>query len=112
MVVIPKRAQRLVNVSSAWVSGKNARQHIGVVLVIELADLEEVAGDAVAFRWRVAVVQVRGCGGQPKSIIVALRQIIEISYQNRLDVLRGIGRSRNQTIKAPQGLPGKIGRHR
>src|SRR5260370_21954530 len=74
MVVIPECAECLIDVSGAGVGGKNARQNVGIVLIIELARLEEVAGKAVTFRRGVAVVQASGCRRRSKAVVVIQRQ--------------------------------------
>jgi hypothetical protein len=69
-----------------------------VVLVVEMAALEEVAGEAVAFRRRVPVVQVGADRGQPEAAVVGL-QVVEVAHQNRLAVEGMVGRPWREAVE-------------
>src|SRR5262245_58765083 len=112
MIVVPERAQRFINIAGSGMGRENSSQHIGIMLVIELADFKKVARKAVAFRGGVSVVQVRSNRGYAKAIIVILGQGVEVAHQNWLAVFGYISWPGHHSVEAPQGLRGQIRRDR
>jgi hypothetical protein len=65
VIVVPQRAQRLVDVAVGLVGGIESRQNVGVILVAELSRRIEVARITVTLGGVVGVVQMRGNCGVP-----------------------------------------------
>src|SRR4029077_4819488 len=47
MVVIPQGAERFINVAVGLVGRVKSSQHVGILLIVEVPDLEEIAREAV-----------------------------------------------------------------
>src|SRR5262249_7928369 len=116
-VVVPERAHRFIDVPTLGLEiRENSGQHVGIVLIIEMAYLEEIAREAVAFRRRVSVMQMRGDGGKSKTTVpVHGGQRIVVPHQDRYPIVidiggAGAGDVTVGVIEAPYGLNGKIRR--
>src|ERR1041384_1782290 len=104
VVVIPERTHRLVDLAALWyVCGIHAGEDVRVVLIVKLATIPEVAGEAIALRWRVAVVQVR-CNLIFSKATIISRQIVMIANQDRFAISRDIKWTRNHSVEAPHRL--------
>src|SRR5438094_8807935 len=90
VVVIPKRAQRFIDVAVGLMVRGEPCQHIRVVLIIEMAYLKEVAGEAIAFRWSMAVVQVSRNRRQSKAAVID-RKAVDIADEDWHTVVADIG---------------------
>src|SRR5215510_11098115 len=72
-----------------------------------MAGLEEITRIAIAFRRRVAVMEVRCNRVQSKSAIDT-RQVVEVAHEYRLAVSCYVGRTGNDSVKAPEILNAQV----
>src|SRR5579862_1332046 len=91
MIVVPKCAQRFVDIAIRLVCRCEASQDIRIVLVVEMPDLKKVQRVAVAFRGRVAIVEMRGNRWHSETAILAQgRKSIMIASELTDTILSGI----------------------
>src|SRR5579863_5276656 len=111
MVVIEKRPQRFIDVAGAGMRGEDSGKDVGIVLVVEMSALEEVAGEPVAFRGRVPVVQVSRDGVQSKAAIIR-GKLVDVANQVRFAIARNVGgtgkRGAGSVVESPHGLQWKF----
>ena len=87
VVVIPERAQRLVDVAVGQVGRVEAREHVRDNLIVILAAREKVLGEAVALGGVVGVVQMGGDRGKTETRVVP-GQRVDVADQDGRPVVR------------------------
>ena len=110
VVVIPESALRLIDVAIGLVTGAEAGQRVGIVLVVILAGGEVVARETVAFRWSMPAVQVGGNRVDAESAVVRW-QIVDVAHQRRNSVHGNESRAGTHAVESPNGLQRQLVRH-
>src|SRR5215469_2452422 len=112
MVVIKKRAQRLADVtlSTGELRVRHTSKDVRIMMVVKLSRREEVTWKSIAFRRRMAIVQVSRDSIIAESTVIG-GKIIYIPYNNRFAVPGMINGSGAHAIEAPDGLYGEIRGH-
>src|SRR5690606_13380983 len=101
MVVIPERAHSLARIADA-AELVDAGIDVRVVIVLPQARPEEVAGEAVALRRRVAVVQMDGDLRRPRNVVVIDRQVVPETHQRRDAVVTEESLPRVPSVERPE----------
>jgi hypothetical protein len=103
VIVIPERAQRLVDVAVGQMGGIEAGEHVRIILIVILAAREEVLGEAVALGRVVGVVQVGGHGREPEARVVPGERV-DVADQDGSPVVGHVGGARADAVEAPDRL--------
>src|SRR5215470_18945923 len=116
MIVVPQRAQRLIDIAiGADVVRVESGQNIRILLIVEVADLEEIARETIAFRRSVPIVEMGTDRRHPKSAVLGRRwEPVVVPHQNWLVVVvdvswAGAGRV-NAVVEGPHCLHSQVGR--
>jgi hypothetical protein len=107
MIVIPERAQRFSDVAARSRKRVEARQYVGITLVVEQAGVEKVAREPIAFGRSVAIVKMGGGLRDAKTYVIG-RQVVESSYEQRLAVTCVKSWSGKDSIETPYRVHGQI----
>ena len=92
MVVVPQRCQRLIDIAVGLVVGAESGQHVGILLIVKVADLEEIAWEAVAFRRRVPIVKVSSYRRDSEAAVLGHRwKRIVVPHQDGRAVVIDVG---------------------
>src|SRR5262245_30357840 len=88
VVVVPKGTQVFSLISVGWIRAVETRKKTGIVLIVVLPSLEEIAGETITFRRCMRVVQVGRYRWKPEAPVLAnRRQVVEVSHQERMPVV-------------------------
>ena len=107
MIVIPERAQCLIDVAASARESIEARQNVRIPMVVEETGIEEVARESITLRRSVTIVKV-GRGLRDPEPYMTRRQVVEPSDENWLAITSVKSRSRKGPIESPDRVQWQI----